>query len=682
MKYLKYKIILITVLLVEVLQAASVAGGVAGTLTVKNSIIYNDTTYLQIASTVTISNSAIRGRTVPTGTGNKLINNFSAMKDILAAPSDTFSYYLAPTSTLRNAGINISSVPTKDLNGNDRTYDTTIDIGAVEYSQVYQNGTGTWNTATCWNTGRIPTTDDVVTIRSGATVNSTDALCKSIIGIEAGASLTINPEAQLVVSTCLNNTNSDRLIVKSSESQANGTLIFHNTTDNPYATVEMYSKAFCNNKSSTPKSDYKWQFFGIPIEPTKASPTFDGSYVRSWDERKDSTKHWVALTNESILSPFYGYEITQTDAKIIYFKGQLVNRNFSVGPLAITSGASFPGQHIFANPYAAAIKIKKITFGNDADNTVYLYNSGSLADWKINRGSNTTSAYQGQYTAIPQGPAGNLMQSEIPSMQAMLIKPKPYSTSITNYTFALKYDSVVMNNISRQKVAEYKSQSSTEDKTVTLIDVKGSANSDRMWLFTQPGCTHTFDNGWDGVKMMGDALTPQLFAMEPDGNYQVNTVDDVNNTLLGFQAGQDTNYILTFTHQNLKSNYSAMYLYDLVENKTTDITESGSTYSFTAVSTPTPVKRFIIATQKIEKDPTNKDNQLTIFNSGNTVFVKNSVNMSGEINVYDMIGRILTKADIKPLSVSAVQVNAIYGSYIVHAATGKERVSKKILVGK
>jgi len=159
-------------------------------------------------------------------------------------------------------------------------------------------------------------------------------------------------------------------------------------------------------------------------------------------------------------------------------------------------------------------------------------------------------------------------------------------------------------------------------------------------------------------------------------------VDDVNNTLLGFQAGQDTNYILTFTHQNLKSNYSAMYLYDLVENKTTDITESGSTYSFTAVSTPTPVKRFIIATQKIEKDPTNKDNQLTIFCSGNIVFVKNSSNLSGEIIVFDMMGRALNKAVIQPLGISAVQVNTIYGSYIVHAATGKNKVSKKILVGK
>jgi hypothetical protein len=181
--------------------------------------------------------------------------------------------------------------------------------------------------------------------------------------------------------------------------------------------------------------------------------------------------------------------------------------------------------------------------------------------------------------------------------------------------------------------------------------------------------------------MMGDALTPQIFAIEPDNNYQVDAVDDINNTILGFQAGADSEYTITFTHQNLLSKYQGVYLLDLVENKTTDMTESGSTYSFVAESTPTTVKRFMIITRPYEKDATDADTQIKVFSSGNMVFVQNLSSLNGEMMIYDMMGRDLKKATFSPYGVTAVQVNTIPGAYIVKAATGTEKVSKRIIIG-
>ena len=129
MRYLYCKLLFIC-LLPQVVLAANIVGGVAGKLTVKNSIIYNDLKFQQIDdSMVIISNSAVRGSTLPTGAGNMLLNN-TGYKDLLVSPSDTISYYLSSTSTLRNAGTNVT-LPSKDINGNDRTYDGTVDIGAV-----------------------------------------------------------------------------------------------------------------------------------------------------------------------------------------------------------------------------------------------------------------------------------------------------------------------------------------------------------------------------------------------------------------------------------------------------------------------------------------------------------------------------------------------------------------------
>jgi hypothetical protein len=158
-------------------------------------------------------------------------------------------------------------------------------------------------------------------------------------------------------------------------------------------------------------------------------------------------------------------------------------------------------------------------------------------------------------------------------------------------------------------------------------------------------------------------------------------VDDINNTILGFQAGEDTDYTITFTHQNLLSKYQGLYLLDLVENKTTDITESGSSYWFVTESTPTTVKRFMIITLPYDTDATDANTQIKVFSSGNTVFVQNLSSLNGEMVIYDMMGRDLKRATFGPYGVSAVQVNTIPGAYVVNAETATEKVSKRIILG-
>ena len=95
MRDLYFKLLVIC-LLPQVVLAADIVGGVAGTLTVKNSIIYNDLKFKQIGSNVSISNSAVRGSTPPNGGGNLLFSN-TGFKDVVV-PTNTLSYYLLPYS--------------------------------------------------------------------------------------------------------------------------------------------------------------------------------------------------------------------------------------------------------------------------------------------------------------------------------------------------------------------------------------------------------------------------------------------------------------------------------------------------------------------------------------------------------------------------------------------------------
>jgi len=399
--------------------------------------------------------------------------------------------------------------------------------------------------------------------------------------------------------------------------------------------------------------------------------------------------HWVSLTNSYDLVSFKGYEITQNVAvgKTITFQGELETGNYSSGALPITyvapsdpGNSRFPGQQVLANPYTAAIDIRGITLGSGAEQNIYLYNTGSFASWTTQGGSATadsTSSASGQYISVPFDQAGYVkLPRQIPSMQAFLIRPLTPTSS--NYNISINYSTVVMKNISMQRVSS--DGTSSNDKICTLIEVKGEHAADRMWLFTDPACTRGFDNGKDGQKISGSALTPQLFAMEADGNYQVNAVPDVHDTELGFQAGQDVEDTLTFTHYNIEKRYAGMYLQDLVENKIVDITVSGTKYTFMAASTPEPVKRFRIVTRPYEKDASDAESMVKVFSSRESIFVQNFSNLDGECMIYDIAGHYTKKMPFIANGVTTITSSLKPGAYIAMAITTNEKVSKRLIV--
>jgi len=546
-----------------------------------------------------------------------------------------------------------------------------------------------WGVASNWTAGLIPPTGADVEFATSANNTATPAIndlqldqnrtigslinlsTKGLI-IPAGTGLTVNK-------TITTSSDPGSIYIHSSSTIANGSFIFPNNSSPVFATVEMYSKAFYDPEG-IPNYKYHWQYFGIPLISIVASPTFDGSYVRSWDETGTSmSTHWVSLTNSSVLSPFYGYEITQKNPVTILFQGQLVNSDFNSGPMAITTGALFPGEHIYANPYTAAINISQLTFGTGTEATVYLFSTGTYSQWCGQTGSGNNP---GQYFSVPKNTAGqNGLPSQIPSMQGILVNAL---TAGSTATFNIPYKSAVTNNTELQRVGKDKSISSTSGLISTLIDIKGTRFSDKMWLFTVPGCSPNFDNGWDGKKLIGSALAPQLYAVEPDGIYQVNSVDDINNTYLGFQPGEDSIYTLTFTHQNLGLKYTNVYLIDSVGHQTVNISASGTQYSFMSFPTGAIINRFkIVTSPEINTNvttPGSKNSQLKVFSSKYTVFIDNPSDYQGSLYLFDISGRLIHKFNFTANGITTIQTDLIPGSYLIKAITKYEKITKKLIL--
>jgi len=552
----------------------------------------------------------------------------------------------------------------------------------LQYKGSAAQTTGNELPATFSGTGGVIINNNFgVTLNSNATVSGTTLISSTNSGliIPKNKCLTTNS-----IATYPNNYNQIYIQAGKNETDANGSLIFNNTGA-VYGTVEMYSKAAASI-SGPPPSSYKWQFFGIPLQTlSTVSPTFDGGYVRQMHE--DIEPHWESLTNTSTMSAFTGYEITQSNTATYIFQGQLVNGDHTIS-LTYTNGKPYAGQNLIGNPYTAAIDITKLVFTGNVKNTVYLYNTGSYADWQTHVTSTTptdsidNNISAGQYTAIPKGRAGDAgLQHQIPSMQAFLV-----IASDKNASVMIPYASVantMVSNTFPQRSKDLFTKSSTE-KTWTIVDVKGSRFSDRMWIFTDPGCTHSFDNGWDGEKFLGSYLAPQIYAMEADGDYQVNSIDDINNTYLGFQAGEDSLYTLIFTHQNLNARYQNLYLVDSVNQKTVDITTSGTKYTFTSVPTNPIIKRFKIVTNAELStnitSPLNESIPLKVFSSQHTIFVENLSNDKGSLFLYDIAGRFIHEFSFTPSGITTLRTDLSNGTYLVKAKTNCQTISKQLLL--
>jgi hypothetical protein len=491
----------------------------------------------------------------------------------------------------------------------------------------------------------------VIDNAAGVSLN-TDITVNNNLTINASKFLVINPERRMTVSgTVTNNAGTGGLIVKSSSTQPNGSFVFFNAFGNPVqATVEMYSKAtFDLSKPSLQR--YNWQFFGIPIRTVPANPTFAGSFVRRKIESGDSVfNHWVALTNDSVLSPFIGYEIVHQNPKTLYFAGELVNHNFNSGQLPVTAGALYPGQHLFTNPYTAAIDIRQIDMGSGSDGSVYLYNTGTYAAWDTISSASGTAP--GQYVVIPKNLAGlGGLPRQVPSMSSMLFR---FSSNSANDYVNINYNDVVMKNSEMQRVKGV-TVPVVEDLVQTLIEVWSDKGMDQLWLFSNEKFSENYDWGYDGLKVVVRSLSPVIYAIGKDHAYQVNAVKDINNMPIAFQAGQDTLYTMVFYHQNTDSQYTKIFLHDMVENKMVDMTEDGSKYDFRAVPGSQAQQRFRIITQPTG-NVVNEETKLQIFTADKTILVRNTGDQEGEMIAYDLSGRIIGRTRVFANGLTALAV--------------------------
>ena len=321
---------------------------------------------------------------------------------------------------------------------------------------------------------------------------------------------------------------------------------------------------------------------------THATNTEFESYLFHWDmaQEKWVTGSWTEM------APFTGYQLannSQNGGVNYTFSGKLVGNQNGDYKFAAE------GFDFFGNSYTAPIYIKNIfdhfnNVGVQAAVWIYDYEAGNYI-------AITPDDFDGGHFPIWLH-GNNLPLKEIAPFAGFIMK----LDDATNGNVAkLNYTAAIWGNpdVNPSAAAPARYNQETADRVTLRVDA-ANGKADMIKLVQSDRFSEAFDNGADASKYFSENGI-NLYAVTNDGDLARVATNDLENTVLAFQAGNATEYTISVPAQSGET----FMLRDLVTNQTM-MMEAGATYAFNQEAYSTNNARFeIVAAAKM---PTAIDN--------------------------------------------------------------------------
>lgn len=439
-----------------------------------------------------------------------------------------------------------------------------------------------WTTPTNWNLNRVPNAEDSVVIN--APVEITDGAVEVLgMTINAGGAIHITPTGGLTVGKG-----------GIAGVAANNITIDNNTQGVGFLRINPDAKSIPTNvtinyttrgKSGNPR-DEVWQYIGAP--GANMSMTNEGVLIYHWSEQNG----WVKAT--TAMAPFVGYAISRTttgnDTYTIITTPVLDNHTVKL----TRTPSGMDGSNLFVNSYLAPIDLAKFELGDivgDVEQTFYLFNSGSWNDWQNDGGGDESivnGTSPGQYFAITPGSAAlldaSMDQTTIPPMQGV------YVVANERATIRLDYKKHVFTSTSADMNRPMRAPQQQDQNFMRVRIQVNSDNSgaDRMYVIQHENATKGYDNGYDAKNILADGQA-NIYTQEQDGQMEISVTNQLDSTYIGFAAGDDAVYTLTFTSLVGEE----MYLYDIEQDILIPLAEQEQ-YTFYAQPNSVNNQRFIL----------------------------------------------------------------------------------------
>lgn len=522
----------------------------------------------------------------------------------------------------------------------------TIMANVIRYNTFFAEGQ--WTDNDNWTFG-LPLEDEDVMIAANVTVpNNIAAKVKDVV-LNDNISITIKPQAVLKINTIDRGSNTD-IIIESNELNT-GSFLYRNT-NKVNATIQLYSKAFSEGLKNDIAGNFlnpAWQYIGIITESLNYSvlnPDGVTNWMYKWDETQNAVSCWSEkLNKQSSLYAWNGYCIAQANERTYTYSGNLLNENHTYNLTYTKSAASTDdlGNNLITNSYSAPIDIESLSTDNfvNAEATIFIYNTGSYAEWKAQ--TNIIGFTPGQTIAIPVNVVSTL-GSEYPhtiaSSQAFFLASHPGGGQ-----FIVDYEKNVYNPASSSNQKRIISSDNTFN--VLKINVQSTKSNDRLYLIEHEDCTPNFDNGYDAIKIF-DNNGPQIFAINDSINTSINTNTTLINQSIGFSCASEYEmYTLTFDTDKLHS-YDKLYLHDIITDEYVDILNN-ETYTFYHV--PSDTKTRFLITDKNPKD---------VVSATETINSMDNINLNDITSIYTFNGHLIYNSKVNALTEFSNLANGIY----------------------
>lgn len=463
-----------------------------------------------------------------------------------------------------------------------------------------------WENPANWAMCRLPHPTEVITIAAPATLSSHATVngIKFADSEEEANSLHITSTGGLTIGEQgIANAadNGSSLVIDNTYDGAGFLRIDPKYQGTTRLTMRYQTKSTLDNGAN---SDADWQYIGAPGNDCSIYVDYN-TWLYKLDEPK---KDWElqARTADVDLIPFEGYAITQYGKPTYEWTANFTNANRTIPLTYSKDGRS--GRHIFANSYTAPIDVKAldglITYHEGEEDrfrieqTVYIFNSGSWNDW--NKQPQTGDDTPGQYYAIPiAAAAANYLSEEqtvIPPMQGfyMRVRSKTQLDQLDATEqvgqILLDYNTVVMGDNHKMNTAMRAPQRHvpTPNQNFQRIRIQAtSANSgaDRLYIIQDEINTRKYNNGYDAPNQTTNGIV-NIYTNESFGKMEVSCSDNIDSLYIGFMAGEDSLYTLTFGAQR-----GEIYLKDL-QNDSIIHMLNGKQYHFIATPHSTNDLRF------------------------------------------------------------------------------------------
>ena len=202
--------------------------------------------------------------------------------------------------------------------------------------------TGTWSTASNWQGGALPGTNDIVFIDAPCQLDQ-DATVTALT-VSDGQSLTLQSGKTINVTGSLTNTVAAGLVIE------DGAQLIHNVA-NVQATVRKHITPFIG-------SDDSWHLIALPLTGSSnvasVSNLLEGEYdLYGYDE---ATTYWknrkTTGSGFTVLQATKGYLYANGEEVTLGFSGTLENSSATITvPLSFTDGAHLSGFNLVGNPF-------------------------------------------------------------------------------------------------------------------------------------------------------------------------------------------------------------------------------------------------------------------------------------------------------------------------------------------